>query len=127
MSAARLTRNPFGRQISSMAPHQSPYFFALDKIHQLWYDVLSYLKRFIMPTTKVAVTIDTELLAQVDHLVAQHVFPNRSKAIQAALHDKLTRLQRSRLARESAKLDPHTEQLLAEEGMDQELATWPEY
>jgi metal-responsive CopG/Arc/MetJ family transcriptional regulator len=80
-----------------------------------------------MPTTKVAVTIDTELLAQIDQLVEQHVFPNRSKAIQAAVHDKLTRLQRSRLARESAKLDPQIEQLLAEEGMDQEFATWPEY
>ena len=80
-----------------------------------------------MPTTKVAITIDTDLLAQVDQLVTQHVFPNRSKAIQAALHDKLTRLQRSRLARESAKLDSHAEQILAEEGMDQELAAWPEY
>lgn len=80
-----------------------------------------------MPTTKVAVTIDTDLLAQVDQLVTQHVFPNRSKAIQAALQDKLTRLQRSRLARESAKLDSLAEQLLAEEGMDQELAAWPEY
>ena len=74
-----------------------------------------------------AVTIDTELLAQVDRLVAQHVFPNRSKAIQAALNDKLTRLQRSRLAHESAKLDPHLEQSLAEEGMEQELTLWPEY
>jgi metal-responsive CopG/Arc/MetJ family transcriptional regulator len=80
-----------------------------------------------MATTKVAVTIDTNLLAQVDQLVAQHVFPNRSKAIQAALEDKLTRMRRSRLARESAKLDPRHEQMLAEEGMDQELATWPEY
>lgn len=80
-----------------------------------------------MTTTKVAVTIDRELLAQVDQLVAQHVFPNRSKAIQAALQDKLTRMRRSRLAHESAKLDPHTEQALAEEGMDQELAAWPEY
>ena len=80
-----------------------------------------------MPTTKVAVTIDTDLLAQVDQLVTQHVFPNRSKAIQAALHDKLTRLQRSRLARESAKLDSQAEQRFAEEGMDQELAAWPEY
>jgi metal-responsive CopG/Arc/MetJ family transcriptional regulator len=80
-----------------------------------------------MPTTKVAVTLDTELLAQVDRLVAQHIFPNRSKAIQAALAEKLTRMQRSRLARESAKLNPHDEQLLAEEGMDQEFATWPEY
>lgn len=80
-----------------------------------------------MPTTKVAVTIDTELLAQVDQLVAQRVFLNRSKAIQAALHDKLARLQRNRLARESAKLDPRAEQLLAEEGIEQDLATWPEY
>jgi metal-responsive CopG/Arc/MetJ family transcriptional regulator len=80
-----------------------------------------------MATTKVAVTIDTELLAQIDQLVAQHVFPNRSKAFQAALHDKLTRLHHNRLARESAKLDPRAEQLLAEEGIDQELATWPEY
>lgn len=80
-----------------------------------------------MATTKVAVTIDTELLAQVDQLVAQRIFPNRSKAIQEALRDKLTRMRRSRLARESAKLDPQTEQSLAEEGMDQELAAWPEY
>ena len=80
-----------------------------------------------MATTKVAVTIDTDLLAQVDQLVAQHVFPNRSRAIQAALQDKLTRMRRSRLARESAKLDPQLEQALAEEAMDQELATWPEY
>ena len=80
-----------------------------------------------MATTKVAITIDSELLAQVDHLVAQRVFPNRSKAIQEALRDKLIRMRRSRLARESAKLDPRIEQALAEEGIDQELAAWPEY
>lgn len=80
-----------------------------------------------MATTKVAVTIDRELLMQLDQLVAQHVFPNRSKAIQEALQDKLTRLRRSRLARESAKLDPRAEQALAEEGMEQELPTWPTY
>ena len=80
-----------------------------------------------MATTKVAVTIDSELLAQVDRLVAQQVFPNRSKAIQEALQDKLTRMRRSRLARESAKLDPQIEQSLAEEGMVQELDTWPVY
>ena len=80
-----------------------------------------------MATTKVAVTIDSELLAQVDRLVAQQIFPNRSKAIQEALQDKLTRMRRSRLARESAKLDPQIEQSLAEEGMEQELDTWPAY
>ncbi len=69
-----------------------------------------------MTTTKVAVTLDSELLAKLDELVDQHVFPNRSKAIQEALQDKLARLQRRRLAIECAKLDPREERALAEEG-----------
>jgi Arc/MetJ-type ribon-helix-helix transcriptional regulator len=81
----------------------------------------------IMATTKVAVTIDSTLLAEVDQLVAQQVFSNRSKAFQAALEDKLARMRRGRLARELAKLDPREEKALAEEGMDLELPAWPEY
>jgi metal-responsive CopG/Arc/MetJ family transcriptional regulator len=80
-----------------------------------------------MPTTKVALTIDASLIEQVDQLVAKQVFPNRSKAIQEALRDKLARLKRTRLARECAKLDPKQERLLAEEGMYRELDSWPEY
>lgn len=80
-----------------------------------------------MATTKVAVTIDSTLLAELDQLVAQHVFPNRSKAIQVALEDKLARMRRSRLAHECAKLDPREEQAFAEEGMDRELTAWPQY
>ena len=80
-----------------------------------------------MATTKVAVTIDTDLLAELDQLVAQQIFPSRSRAIQEALQDKLVRMRRSRLARECAKLDPREEQALAEEGMEQELSTWPAY
>ena len=38
-----------------------------------------------MAATKVAITIDSKLLAELDQLVAQQVFPNRSKAIQEAL------------------------------------------
>ena len=80
-----------------------------------------------MATTKVAITLDADLLAELDRLVAQQVFPNRSRAIQEALEDKLTRLRRTRLARECSKLNPHDEQTLAEEGINQELTTWPEY
>jgi metal-responsive CopG/Arc/MetJ family transcriptional regulator len=80
-----------------------------------------------MATTKVAVTIDSELLAEVDRLVVQQVFSNRSKAIQSALEDKILRLGRTRLARELALLDPQEEQQLAEEGFAQELSEWPEY
>ena len=80
-----------------------------------------------MRMMKVAVTIDADLLVELDQLVAQQVFPNRSKAVQEALRDKLDRMRRSRLARECAKLDPKEEQALAEEGIEQELSTWPEY
>jgi Arc/MetJ-type ribon-helix-helix transcriptional regulator len=80
-----------------------------------------------MATTKVAVTLDTETLAEIDRLVAQQVFPNRSNAIQAALNDTLARLRRTRLAREAAKLNPAEERALAEEGMASSLDTWPAY
>ena len=80
-----------------------------------------------MATNKVAITIDSDLLSKVDLLVSQRVFPNRSKAIQEALTDKLSLLRQTRLASECAKLDPQVEQQLAEEGMEGELTQWPIY
>lgn len=80
-----------------------------------------------MGSVKVAVTIDRETLERVDGLVSRKVFSNRSRAIQAAVAEKLARMDRGRLARECAKLDPKFEKALAEEGLGQELETWPEY
>ena len=80
-----------------------------------------------MPKTKVALTIDSELLDQVDALVSQQRFRNRSQAIEAALADKLQRLARTRLARESAKLNAAEEKQLADEGLTDALDSWPEY
>ena len=80
-----------------------------------------------MASVKVAVTIDSETLKRVDALVAQKVFPNRSRAVQAAVAEKLARLERNRLAEECAKLDPAYEQALADEGLSQELDDWPAY
>ena len=77
--------------------------------------------------TEVAVTIDKKLLAQVDRLVAEHVFPNRSKAVQAALQDQLRRIRHKRLAHESTKLNPCEEQASADEHMDKVLKEWPKY
>lgn len=76
---------------------------------------------------KVAVTLDADVLRRVDQMVADRVYPNRSQAIEMALVEKLKRLDRSRLARECAKLDPCEEKALAEEGLDQELEAWPPY
>jgi len=80
-----------------------------------------------MQTAKIAITIDQGTLLRLDRLVAQKVFPSRSNAIQMAIQEKIERLDRTRLARECAKLDPREEQTLAEEGMTQELAQWPAY
>jgi metal-responsive CopG/Arc/MetJ family transcriptional regulator len=80
-----------------------------------------------MPKTKVALTLDTELLEQVDELVAKRQFRNRSQAVEAALADKLRRLARTRLARESARLNPDEEKRLADEGLADVLESWPEY
>lgn len=79
-----------------------------------------------MSRAKIAITVDEQALAEIDRLVQQGVFPNRSKAIEDALQDRIRRLQRSRLARECAKLDPTAEQALAEEGYVGE-GEWPEY
>ena len=80
-----------------------------------------------MSTAKVAITIDKSLLDRLDCLVKSRRFPNRSRAVQEAVSDKLARIERDRLARECAKLDRAFEQALAEEGMSGEKAEWPEY
>ena len=80
-----------------------------------------------MSTSKVAITLDEKTLAKLDHLVKAQVFPNRSKAIQQAVEEKLIRIDRRRLARECAKLDSKSERAFAEEGIEKELEGWPEY
>ena len=80
-----------------------------------------------MPKTKVALTLDSELVEWVDQLVEGRRFRNRSQAVEAALADKLQRVARTRLAQESAKLNSREEKRLADEGLAHDLASWPEY
>jgi len=80
-----------------------------------------------MAKAKIAITIDEKIVVRVDNLVKQNAFANRSQAIEEALRDKLIRIDRSRLARESSKLDPKYEKSLAEEGILKDWAEWPEY
>jgi Arc/MetJ-type ribon-helix-helix transcriptional regulator len=75
----------------------------------------------------VAISLDESTLERLDKLVEKAVFSNRSQAIQEAVEEKLARMERSRLARECAKLDPTFEKALAEEGMSEDAAEWPEY
>jgi len=80
-----------------------------------------------MSRSKVAISLDTETLQRLDRLVDQAVFPSRSRAIESAVEARLESLERSRLAHECRKLDPTYERALAEEGMSEDLARWPEY
>ncbi len=80
-----------------------------------------------MGAAKVAITIEEELLERIDRLVEERKFPNRSRAIQEAVRDKLDRLDRGRLARECAKLDRALEQRMADEGLAGDLKEWPEF
>ena len=80
-----------------------------------------------MSTEKIAITIEDKTLTRLDSLVKSRAFPSRSRLIQEAIREKLERLDRSRLARECAKLDEQFEQSLAEEGISEELSEWPEY
>ena len=80
-----------------------------------------------MATAKIAITIEKTLLARLDRLVEERRFPNRSRAVQDAVREKLDRVDRRRLSRECAKLDPAVEQQLADEGLAEDFREWPEY
>jgi Arc/MetJ-type ribon-helix-helix transcriptional regulator len=81
----------------------------------------------IMAKSKIAITIESKLLSEIDELVALSHFPNRSRAIEAAVEAQLDRVRKGRLVREVAKLDPREEQALADEGLSAETSEWPEY
>ncbi len=66
-------------------------------------------------------------IRQSDRLVDARLYPNRSRAIEAAVAEKADRLERRRLARECARLDPKFEQALAEEGLSKAREAWPGY
>ena len=80
-----------------------------------------------MSIAKVAISLDDRLLRRLDSLVERAVFRSRSEAIQKAVVEKLARLDRTRLARECAKLLQREEQEMAEEGIAKDAAEWPEY
>ena len=79
-----------------------------------------------MSKATIAITVDEQALAEIDRLVSEGMFPNRSQAIEEAVQERIARIHRSRLARECAKLDRMEEQALADEGYAGE-GEWPAY
>ena len=79
-----------------------------------------------MAVTKIAISIDQKLLARLDQLMQIIGIHNRSKVIQEAVKEKIERIERSRLARECAKLDQKFERAMADADI-MRLDEWPEY
>jgi Arc/MetJ-type ribon-helix-helix transcriptional regulator len=77
-----------------------------------------------MGAARVAITLDERLVRIVDRWVKQGRYPNRSRAIEAAVREMADRWRRTRLAEELAKLDVKAERDLADERSSGE--SWPE-
>jgi len=80
-----------------------------------------------MGKEKIAITLEEGSVDELDRLVEENVYRNRSQAIQEAVSEKLQRLKKTRLSVESAKLNPAFERELAEEGLARDAKEWPEY
>ena len=69
-----------------------------------------------MSATKVAISMDETLL--------QRSFRSRSQMVQEAVSEKISRMDKSALARECTKLDRKSEQAMADEGLATEISAW---
>ena len=76
-----------------------------------------------MPSMKIFVTLAPETVRQIDALIAQRSFLDRSHVAETAVREKLQQLAEGRLARECAKLNPSEEKALAEEGFVSGMAS----
>jgi len=80
-----------------------------------------------MSRAKIAITIDQVLLELLDSLVQNKTFNNRSQAINTALKEKLSRIQKTRLELECQKLVMDDERALAEIGVEEDFKEWDRY
>lgn len=82
---------------------------------------------FDMAKAKIAITLDRTVLHQLDQLVEDKRFANRSQAIEAAVIETLQQVKRTRLIEALKDIDPVEEAAFAEEGLLAEVASWPDY
>ena len=80
-----------------------------------------------MSRAKIAITLDQVLLELLDNLVQNNIFQNRSQAINTALKEKLSRIQKTRLELECQKLVIAEERGLADIGIEEGFREWERY
>jgi len=80
-----------------------------------------------MTRAKIAITIDQVLLELFYKLVQNNIFQNRSQAINAALQEKLSKIQKTRLELECKKLIQKDEREFADMGLEEDFKEWEKY
>ena len=80
-----------------------------------------------MSKEKIAITLEASAIGELDRLVEEHVYKNRSQAIQTAIDEKLRRMKQTRLTDECSKLDQAAERAFCEEGLAEDAGRWPAY
>jgi Arc/MetJ-type ribon-helix-helix transcriptional regulator len=81
----------------------------------------------VMSATKVAISLDDAILRRLDRLVKTRPFRSRSQAVQEAVSEKISRMDKAALAKQCAKIDRKSEQAMADEGLATEIGGWPKY
>jgi metal-responsive CopG/Arc/MetJ family transcriptional regulator len=89
--------------------------------------IISNTREENMRTAKIAISINKDLLMELDGFVNKKQFSSRSQAIQQAVEDKIARMKKTRLSLECEHLDKNIERALSEEGMALEDKQWSEY
>ncbi len=77
-----------------------------------------------MATEKIAITLEKDILEEIDRGIKTGQLKNRSRAIQEAVREKIERQRQTPLVAEAKKLDRQEEQALVEEGMTGEGNEW---
>jgi metal-responsive CopG/Arc/MetJ family transcriptional regulator len=80
-----------------------------------------------MTRAKIGITIDQVLLELLDNLVQNNIFQNRSQAINTALKEKLSRIEKRRLELECQKLLIEEEREFADMGLEEDFKEWEKY
>ena len=70
-----------------------------------------------MAKAKIAITLEEDLVKEIDRWVSEGQYPSRSKAVQETLKEKITNWRRKRIIEEVSKLNPKEEQAMAEEAI----------
>lgn len=80
-----------------------------------------------MAKAKIAISLEEDLVKEIDRWVSEGQYPSRSKAVQETLKEKITNWRRKRLIEEVSKLNSKEEQAMTEEAIFPGNKIWDEY